>query len=360
MNAGIIDNNRFAPYGEPLSPVAKNSRLTNSPWGYTGESHDIEAGLVYLRARYYEPGTSRFIQQDSYPYFGEIEEPLTRNLYIYVSGNPLYYIDPSGHYMVAENDGGSGSSNYLSDEEFSALIELIMENRTKMSDISYDPYNWEDQLQDNITPLIQLIPPNIPDSQRTPLVDAIIIVEAYTLQALYSSVYTYSDNFISKYITERGFHQQLEPLFTQYPVKEKIKNPYVKAFVDGFINGFQAGVVYGSLTWISQSKVTLNRSITNADDLNSNSFKNLKNNGVVSVNSSGSNRPLYSTPNSYYTTANGEHVFIYDNTGKLIYDISSKRVKGFNINVNPEGKEFFQAFKLEGAVPDFIKTMFGW
>jgi RHS repeat-associated protein len=100
MNAGIIDNNRFAPYGEPLSPVAKNSRLTNSPWGYTGESHDIEAGLVYLRARYYEPGTSRFIQQDSYPYFGETEEPLTRNLYLYGNGNPLNYTDPSGHIAL--------------------------------------------------------------------------------------------------------------------------------------------------------------------------------------------------------------------------------------------------------------------
>lgn len=43
MNVGIIDNNRFAPFGEQLSPVAKNSRLTNSPWGYTGESHDMWA-----------------------------------------------------------------------------------------------------------------------------------------------------------------------------------------------------------------------------------------------------------------------------------------------------------------------------
>ncbi|MDF2474277.1 MAG: repeat-associated core domain protein, partial [Anaerocolumna sp.] len=100
MNAGIIDNNRFAPFGEPLSPVAKNSRLTNSPWGYTGESPDIEAGLVYLRARYYEPDTGRFIQQDSYPYFGEIEEPLTRNLYIYGNGNPLKHTDPSGHIAI--------------------------------------------------------------------------------------------------------------------------------------------------------------------------------------------------------------------------------------------------------------------
>jgi RHS repeat-associated protein len=103
MNAGIIDNNRFAPYGEALSPVAKNSRLTNSPWGYTGESHDIEAGLVYLRARYYEPGTGRFIQQDSYPYFGEVQKPLTRNLYIYGNANPMIFTDPGGNYSVQQD-----------------------------------------------------------------------------------------------------------------------------------------------------------------------------------------------------------------------------------------------------------------
>jgi RHS repeat-associated protein len=116
MNAGIIDNNRFAPFGEPLSPVAKNSRLTNSPWGYTGESHDIEAGLVCLRARYYEPGTGRFIQQDTYPYFGEIEEPLTRNLYLYCTNNPLIYIDPTGHakYTI----GNPTQPEIIFDEDF--------------------------------------------------------------------------------------------------------------------------------------------------------------------------------------------------------------------------------------------------
>ncbi len=48
MNAGIIDSNRFAPFGETIVPVAKNARLTNSPFGFTGESHDIEGGLITL------------------------------------------------------------------------------------------------------------------------------------------------------------------------------------------------------------------------------------------------------------------------------------------------------------------------
>jgi len=86
----------------------------------------------------------------------------------------------------------------------------------------------------------------------------------------------------------------------------------------------------------------------------------LKDNGVIKVNKSGSDRPLNSTPNSVYKTANGERVFVYDGDGKLIYDLSRQRVKAFKINVSPAGKEFFKDYKLDGAVPDFIKKEFGW
>jgi hypothetical protein len=93
--------------------------------------------------------------------------------------------------------------------------------------------------------------------------------------------------------------------------------------------------------------------------LNPNQFNGLKNNGVIDAGRSGSNRPLTSTPNSYYTTSGG-HALIYDAQGKLIYDIDPTRVKGFQINTNPAGQEFYNPFKLEGAVQDFIKTMLGW
>ena len=102
------------------------------------------------------------------------------------------------------------------------------------------------------------------------------------------------------------------------------------------------------------------RNLENVDELNPNLFKKLKNNGIIKVNKSGSDRPVISAPNSYYTTNNGEHVFVYDENGKLIYDLSIKRVKAFKINVNPAGEEFFQDYKLNGSVPDFIKNIFGW
>ena len=102
------------------------------------------------------------------------------------------------------------------------------------------------------------------------------------------------------------------------------------------------------------------RNLDNTSDLNVDDFLTLKDNGVVKVNTSGSDRPLTGTPNTYYKTGNGEHIFVYDGDGKLIYDISSSRVKGFKINVDPNGIEHYQAYKLKGAVPDAIKKLFGW
>jgi RHS repeat-associated protein len=253
MNAGIIDNNRFAPFGEPLSPVAKNSRLTNSPWGYTGESHDIEVGLVYLRARYYEPVTGRFIQQDSYPYFGEIEEPLTRNLYIYGKGNPLNYTDPSGNQIQTEGD--AYNSDYLSEDEFISIIQNI-NNFSEYLDIKgkyayeYDPKNWGDEFEYNLEQIITIIPNNLPDSQRYPLIDIIILLVARNLQTKYGTVYYSGRNNPIRNITEPGTHQKLKPLFEAYPTV-KNGNALISAFFKGFTSGLYMGIVDGAIIWKS-------------------------------------------------------------------------------------------------------------
>ncbi|KAB3524800.1 RHS repeat-associated core domain-containing protein, partial [Alkaliphilus serpentinus] len=62
---------------------------------YSGEYFDKETGTIYLRARYYNPYIGRFISEDTYK--GTINDPLSLNYYIYCAGNPINYIDPSGH-----------------------------------------------------------------------------------------------------------------------------------------------------------------------------------------------------------------------------------------------------------------------
>jgi len=62
---------------------------------YCGEYYDTETGTVYLRARYYNPTTGRFISRDSFA--GKNEDPLSLNRYTYCHNNPILYFDPSGH-----------------------------------------------------------------------------------------------------------------------------------------------------------------------------------------------------------------------------------------------------------------------
>ena len=68
---------------------------------YCGEYFDKETGTIYLRARYYNPGTGRFISRDSYA--GKLNDPLSLNLYTYCANNPVLYFDPTGHIAVVDD-----------------------------------------------------------------------------------------------------------------------------------------------------------------------------------------------------------------------------------------------------------------
>lgn len=65
-----------------------------NPFRYTGEYFDKESGSVYLRARYYDPTTGRFLSEDTYN--GKATDPLSLNLYTYCENDPVNFTDPSG------------------------------------------------------------------------------------------------------------------------------------------------------------------------------------------------------------------------------------------------------------------------
>jgi hypothetical protein len=54
-------------------------------------------GLYYLRARYYNPNTGRFLSRD--PEDGNAKVPATLHKYLYVGGDPVNWIDPTGRDM---------------------------------------------------------------------------------------------------------------------------------------------------------------------------------------------------------------------------------------------------------------------
>ncbi len=61
-----------------------------NPFRYCGEYFDNESGNIYLRARYYDPATSRMLSED----------PARdgTNWYIYCYNNPIKYKDPTGKW----------------------------------------------------------------------------------------------------------------------------------------------------------------------------------------------------------------------------------------------------------------------
>ena len=64
--------------------------LTN-PLRYTGREFDSETGLLFQRARYFDPGAGRFLSGDPIGFWGGL------NLYAYSRNNPVALTDPLGH-----------------------------------------------------------------------------------------------------------------------------------------------------------------------------------------------------------------------------------------------------------------------
>jgi RHS repeat-associated protein len=67
---------------------------------YRGESRDSQTGLQYLRARYYESSTGRFLSVD--PFDGILKSSVSRHRYLYGNANPITYSDPSGNFSMTE------------------------------------------------------------------------------------------------------------------------------------------------------------------------------------------------------------------------------------------------------------------
>jgi RHS repeat-associated protein len=89
----------YDPYGR-LRSLAQSAGSPSTSLGFTGEVTDPAAStaqdaLVYLRARYYDPGAGRFTTRDTWP--GVPDQPQSLNRYAYGLDNPVLYTDPSGH-----------------------------------------------------------------------------------------------------------------------------------------------------------------------------------------------------------------------------------------------------------------------
>lgn len=117
--------------------VQQTGSLTN-PYTYTAREFDSESGLFYYRARYYDPRTGRFLQEEMVPQSPRRKEvfgpngliknfdagilnilkkrPIRLHSYLYTLDNPVNFVDNSGKSPLSPNGGVINQAwmNYVS------------------------------------------------------------------------------------------------------------------------------------------------------------------------------------------------------------------------------------------------------
>jgi len=105
-NGQVTDRIEYSAYG--ITSYRKGSSdtpfLFNGRYGVMTDAN----GLLYMRARYYNPYLCRFISQDPSGFGGGL------NLFAYANGNPISHVDPFGldANTISMNMPGIGSSDY--------------------------------------------------------------------------------------------------------------------------------------------------------------------------------------------------------------------------------------------------------
>ena len=115
---------------------------TGQSWNnfeYTSSIHDASPGLYLMGARYYNPALGRFITQDTWG--GNAYEPWTKNLYAYGRGNPVNYIDPTGHAGILP-DGSIYAETWVDRRLLDLKLEYenatSVEKRAEIAELAAD------------------------------------------------------------------------------------------------------------------------------------------------------------------------------------------------------------------------------
>ena len=86
----VTDTYTYDAFGN----IVDRTGVTENNYLYAGEQYDFNIGFYYLRSRYLNVQTGRFLTPDTYP--ADIFDPATLHRYLYVANNPVNYVDPAG------------------------------------------------------------------------------------------------------------------------------------------------------------------------------------------------------------------------------------------------------------------------
>ncbi|MFC4879139.1 RHS repeat domain-containing protein [Microbulbifer halophilus] len=98
----LVWRKSYLPYGGKRQDGQPENRAV----GYTGHTHDDDTGLIYMKARSYDPDLQRFLQMDPATVLDHADSnPMMFNRYAHANNNPYKYVDPDGRTSVAAGAG---------------------------------------------------------------------------------------------------------------------------------------------------------------------------------------------------------------------------------------------------------------
>jgi RHS repeat-associated protein len=90
----ITDTYAYDAFGDAITSTGTTANF----YRFSGEQYDPNLGFVYLRARYMNPNSGRFMSRDSYA--GSVFDPTSLHKYTYAGNNPINNSDPSGKFEI--------------------------------------------------------------------------------------------------------------------------------------------------------------------------------------------------------------------------------------------------------------------
>lgn len=110
----VVSRRDFLPFGEEIYANSTANRTEVNKYSlsgqdsvrkrFTGYEKDLETGLDFAEARYYQNQHGRFTAVDPLLTSGKNGNPQTFNRYVYVLNNPSIFTDPSG-LQLGDHDG---------------------------------------------------------------------------------------------------------------------------------------------------------------------------------------------------------------------------------------------------------------